>query len=295
MDEGDLRRHLARQTDRSIALMDILQMSGDTASIEAHFKALLQTQPGIIFFDILEERHLEIAGRLIWQHRGDAPLYVVGSSGVEYALTAHWRQIGLVSPPNPFVSPGEAKQLVVMSGSASPVTAGQIRWALARGYAGIRLDTVKLIDPALAAAECTRAVQQALHLIGEGQSVILYTALGPDDTALADTSSRGQVLGLPPEEIGQRLANQQGQMLQTILKQSGLGRVCVAGGDTSSYAAQQLGIVALEVILPTVPGSPICRAMANVSQFDGLEIVLKGGQVGGDDYFEVVRRGTMPN
>ena len=51
-------------------------------------------------------------------------------------------------------------------------------------------------------------------------------------------------------------------------------------------------VLALEVLAPIAPGSPLCRATAPGTRFDGLEIALKGGQVGRDDYFGGVMRGA---
>jgi uncharacterized protein YgbK (DUF1537 family) len=36
---------------------------------------------------------------------------------------------------------------------------------------------------------------------------------------------------------------------------------------------------------PLAPGSPLCRARAREDAFDGLEIAMKGGQVGKPDFF----------
>jgi uncharacterized protein YgbK (DUF1537 family) len=41
--------------------------------------------------------------------------------------------------------------------------------------------------------------------------------------------------------------------------------------------------------LPETPGSPLCTAHCDEGGFDGLQIALKGGQVGGDDYFSRIR------
>jgi len=65
----------------------------------------------------------------------------------------------------------------------------------------------------------------------------------------------------------------------------------IAGGDTSSHAARQLGIYALELLTPIAPGSPLCRASSSDQRFDGLEIALKGGQGGKADYFGRVLAG----
>jgi 3-oxoisoapionate kinase len=51
-----------------------------------------------------------------------------------------------------------------------------------------------------------------------------------------------------------------------------------------------LGIDALTAIAPLAPGSPLCRAHAARSDRDGLEIALKGGQVGAPDFFVAAKR-----
>ena len=48
---------------------------------------------------------------------------------------------------------------------------------------------------------------------------------------------------------------------------------------------------ALTAIAPLDPGSPLCRAHAPANGLDGLEIALKGGQVGCPDFLVAVRQG----
>jgi uncharacterized protein YgbK (DUF1537 family) len=48
------------------------------------------------------------------------------------------------------------------------------------------------------------------------------------------------------------------------------------------------------MIAPIAPGAPLCLARAPGFAIDGLEVNFKGGQVGGDDYFERVSRGVRP-
>jgi uncharacterized protein YgbK (DUF1537 family) len=54
----------------------------------------------------------------------------------------------------------------------------------------------------------------------------------------------------------------------------------VVGGDTSGAVTEALGIRALEALRESSPGAPLCRAYAPERRIDGLEIVLKGGQLG---------------
>jgi uncharacterized protein YgbK (DUF1537 family) len=293
MNESDLRQHLARQTDQSIALFDILHLAGQDDELDRHLQSLRAESAKIILFDTLDNGHLAKVGRLIWNSSRAESLFVVGSSGVEYAAVAHWQQIGLAEKRTRFEPLAEVEQLVVVSGSASPVTASQIDWALTRGYVGLRLDTVKLVDPAQAEAIRTAVIEQALSQLNAGKSVIVYTAHGPDDPALAATRQRMRELGFEASNMGQILGIQLGQILRVLLTETGLQRACVAGGDTSGFVAPQLGIYALEMIMPTAPGSPLCRASSHEKQFDGLEIVLKGGQVGQANYFGVIQQGGI--
>ena len=51
----------------------------------------------VVLFDTLTDEHLATIGRLIWdvQQREQKPLFVAGSSGVEYALVKHWQAAGI--------------------------------------------------------------------------------------------------------------------------------------------------------------------------------------------------------
>jgi uncharacterized protein YgbK (DUF1537 family) len=148
-----------------------------------------------------------------------------------------------------------------------------------------------LIDPTLCDAERERVVHEALAVLASGASLVLYSVLGPDDSTLTETKAALVRLGIDPDRIGALLGRQQGLMVKLLLEQTGLRRVCVAGGDTSGHAALQLGIYALEMRTPIAPGAPLCVAHSDDPQFDGIEISLKGGQNGSADYFGAIKRG----
>jgi 3-oxoisoapionate kinase len=297
MNESDLRLHLARQTTRTVTSFDLLALSGSPQEIDARFQALLAQGPDMILFDTLNDEHLVQIGRLIWQQAkerpGDRPLYAVGSSGVEYALMRYWQQTGEVAGAVSFPSPGAVDQLIVISGSGSPATAEQITWASHNGFTTLRLHSCALLDPTQAEDERNRAIAAALRILAAGSSVVLYSAQGPDDPAIPATKARGAELGIEPASVGHRLADQQGQILRTLLLETGLRRACIAGGDTCSHATPALGIYALEAIVPIAPGSPLCRASSEQPAMDTLQIALKGGQVGKADYFGKIRAGGM--
>jgi uncharacterized protein YgbK (DUF1537 family) len=282
MDESDLRRHLARQTSTPVGLVDLLQLAQGPEAIAARIAALRAAGAGAVLFDSIDDGHMLAIGRALWEQTAGGPLFVVGSSGVEYALTAWWRERGVFPPAAPFVPQGPAGQIVVMSGSASPVTAEQIAWAEANGFVGVRLDVDRLLEAE--GGYDAELVGRAVAILGEGGSPLFYSARGPDDDALKAAGRGG-------EPMSERLAVAQGRVLRAILGRTGVRRICVAGGDTCGHVVRQLGIAAMTVLTPLAPGSPLCRAHAPQESLDGLQLALKGGQLGKADFFGRVRDG----
>ncbi len=287
MREGDLRRHLAGQTERRVGLVDLLHLAQGDGAVDERLDALLHDGAGAVLFDTLDEGHLAAIGRTLWRRAAARPLFTVGSSGVEMALAALWHGAGLAPPPAPFSSPGPAEAIVVMSGSASSTTAEQIGWAAAHGYDCVRLDAPLLLDAESAEGELGRLCAHAVTALAAGRSVVFYSAQGPADPALA----AAQASTPEGKQAGQQLGAAQGRLLRSIIERSGVRRICVAGGDTSSAAVRQLGISAMSVRYPLVRGVPLCRAYSDLPRLDGLELALKGGQMGAADFFGRVRAG----
>jgi uncharacterized protein YgbK (DUF1537 family) len=266
MDEGDLRVHLAKQTALPVALLDLLALGA--ADVDRRLESLLRSNPAIVLFDVVDLAQQETAGRLIWSAKTP---FVAGSSGIEYALTAHWRREGLIPGRAELRPPGPAERLLVVSGSCSAVTERQIEWALRNGFAGLRVE-----DGADEAALASKALDAARSAPG----LVLYSALGPGDPGIRDARSNG-------EDVGLRL----GRLATSLLERGGFRRLAVAGGDTSGRVARELGLSSLEMLVPIAPGSPLCRGRGRGAA-DGLEVVLKGGQVGQEDFFGAVLRGA---
>ena len=173
------------------------------------------------------------------------------------------------------------------------MTASQIQRAIESGFQGIRLNSVNLIDPQTAESERQRAVKETLEGLQDGRSVILYSTFGPDDQVIDRTKEQMKTLGIPTQSVGHYLGAQQGMILKDIVLQTGLRRVAIAGGDTAGNVLKQLGIYVLEFLVPLGTATPLCRARSHINEFDGLEIALKGGQLGELDFFGNVLQGTQ--
>jgi 3-oxoisoapionate kinase len=274
MHEADLRIHLAAQADLTIGLADLVLLPKLDSS--AGWQNQIAGQNDLLLFDTVDEDSLRRVGALLWSLARDEPSFAVGSSGFEYALVAAWRAAGLLPAAPSLPPPSPVERMFVLSGSCSPVTAGQIAHARNAGFAGFHLDPQALLGSGEAVAH---AVGQAIGLLESGRDVLLYTAEGPADS-LPASMSQAETMA-----FNDRLGAVLGEILRAVLVQSGLRRVVVAGGDTSSHATQQLGLFALTFAAPLAPGSPLCRGHSDIAGLDGTEIVLKGGQMGQEDFF----------
>jgi uncharacterized protein YgbK (DUF1537 family) len=278
MNEADLRVHLGRQTEKRIALLDVLALWSGEAEQRLH--ELLADGPEIVLFDIFDDASLREVGRLLWLQSEANQTFAAGSSGVEYALVAHWRREGVLPEAPAFGPLQPVDRLAVLSGSCSPVTEKQIRWAQANGFSGIHVDAAALVAGDARNAAIDRIIESAWSELCSGSSVILYTAGGAHDRVEMGSADR------------ETLARLSGAIFDQVLKRTGVRRAVVAGGDTSSHAGQQLGLYALTFRTPMAPGAPICCGYSDDRERDGLEIVFKGGQCGRDSFFESVRQGS---
>lgn len=290
MAEADLLRHLGAQTSLPSALIDLEALAADPA---ARLATVLESGARILSIDSMDAASEAAAGRLIWQNRDRMGL-VVGSQGVEYALVRHWQDIGRIDPPPPARSAGAVPQIAAVSGSVSPVTARQLGWAALQGFALIPFDAAAVCgDPAALVAEEARVVSLATRACASGESPLVHSASGLDDPAVARFRAALSTSRLTPEAANRAVGEALGRILDRVLRQTGLRRAVISGGDTSGHGMRQLGLQALVALAPTVPGAALCAAHCT-GPHDGLEIALKGGQMGSDDYFGWIRAGGGP-
>ena len=289
MGEADLRLHLARQTERRIGLVDFVAMKRGEA--DAALARELAAGAEVVALDVLDEATLAEAGRLVWEHRGER-LFAIGSQGLQQALVAHWRAAGLLEAPTTAFRAAAVDRIACVSGSVSPVTAGQIAHAERAGFAAIPLDAARAVDEAAWGRELGRATERALAALAEGRDPLVFTARGPDDPAVAALRSAIEANGPGAEAVNDRIGAGLGLVLGRVVREAGLRRAVIAGGDTSGHAALRLGVYALTATAPLAPGAPLCRAHADDPALDGLELALKGGQVGRPDFFPAAKAGS---
>jgi len=278
MGEADLRGHLRAQGVDSIDLVDWRALSRTSDDeLDALIDASVADDSDAVLFDALDDSHLARIGELVWRRAMQEPMLAVGASSVAQAIVSYWRQIGW-APEAVREAPVQAADgpVFALIGSRSPVSARQAAVALGSVdgfYRGVGLNISRgdrhCADIEEQAAMCAR-------LLDRGDSVLAY--LGP----VAEGGPS------PPE-----VARTCGQLLKRVLAHApNVRRVGIAGGDTSSMAVEALGIWALGFVGTLAPGVSVTRAHADDPQLDGLELMLKGGQMGPNDIFERLLCGT---
>lgn len=279
MREASLRRHLEAQT--TMPVREVRNATGAAMANEVERLLRDGEQPGVVF-DTVTGGDLEQIGALLWGYAERGQMFAVGSSGLTSALMAAWTRAGRVSADASGAHRGGMRQaseldsqmgpLLVMSGSCSAMTERQIRWALRNGFAGIAVEPGALLKEQEGERARRAVVRDVVAALESGRSPVVYTAMGQATTALT-----GDALGVAL-----------GGVLREVLLEADVHRVLLCGGDTSSQAVQQLGVRALTFAGALQTGVPLCRAHGT-GRVDGLELALKGGQMGTEDFFAVVR------
>jgi 3-oxoisoapionate kinase len=293
MAESDLRRHLALQGLEPVQAWHYPNFELDADQQDRLLETMVDEPASAMLMDVSSARDLTALGRQVWKAACTNPLLAVGPSSVAQALVAHWSatgnrslEVSASSVSAGRVSAGSESELIgpargpvlIFAGSLSPVTAQQV--ANARAYERVRLPVDVLLENG---APAQRAIESVAAALFTGRNTIVHTA--PEQGVLADTTLASRTARASTAWIGRLLASIQSRGVR-------LGRLCIAGGDTSSLIMKTLPIWGLSYSGSLDAGVSLCRAHSDEPSLDSLELVLKGGQMGGVELFDRLARGS---
>jgi uncharacterized protein YgbK (DUF1537 family) len=283
MDEADLRLHLAKQGLADVCSVPYTAAARGAEALDNALRQALHSPPAdAVLFDVADASQLAAIGSVLWARAQGSTLLAAGPSSVVDALSTAMpssRGEGETDEASEIdgardaasragVAPAQGPVLV-LAGSLSPVTARQV--AAAKSFDIVWLDAQKLAQrDAAALADHADAIARSLSL---GRHVLACTR-APNGTS-------------PSTELdAQALAHAGGDLLAKVLAKVPLKRIGVAGGDTSSHGVQALDAWALSYAADMGAGASLCRVHSDDARLDGMEIMLKGGQMGTEDVFE---------
>lgn len=295
IDEADIRNHLESQASVTGDLIDIRTVRSQSPWLLSEELERRTNEADFVVFDALSNEDLNLIAGCIWRQERNLPRFVVGSGGISRGIAAHIAaQVAGAPAPRAFrnhVAPIE--RMLVVSGSCSLQTAEQIDHALCHGWCGIRLELPLLLRALSEQDALESLLERLLAALQTSPGVILYTARGPRDEKIEQTREVAAQLGLSDAFVLATVGRAFARLIEGAVRHAGINRIVVAGGDISGWTIRELGAESLEVIGLATTGGPLCSVSSAEPILDGLQILLKGGQVGSARLFEDVRLGRL--
>jgi uncharacterized protein YgbK (DUF1537 family) len=263
MTDANLVRVLQSQTRLNVGLLRYDSVAKGVESVRNKIAELRTAGIGMAVADALSDADLYVLGAAC----ADLPL-LTGGSGLALGLPENFRKAGKLRHSEEAASlQSISGKEVVLAGSASLATNGQVAAWLEAGRPALRIDPL-----ALAAGQ--PVVEQALAFARDSAAtVLIYATSSPDEVKAVQAQLGVERAGAMVEEALGKIAKG--------LFDAGVRRFVVAGGETSGSVVQALGVHLLQIGGQIDPGVP-----ATVSSGEQpLALALKSGNFGGRDFF----------
>jgi uncharacterized protein YgbK (DUF1537 family) len=264
MTDSNLVRVLRRQTSGGVGLVQYSTVRQGHEAIRKDFDRLRTEGDRFAVVDAITDDHLYDIGRAC----ADLPL-VTGGSGVALGLPENFRRRKVLSPHvQADQMPRINGKTAVLSGSCSRATREQVR-NMAETHPAYAFDVAELAN---GDSEIEKAVDWALPRL-ESSPVLIYSTDEPERVrALQDKIGR--------DKAGELVERAQAAVARR-LRQAGVRRFIVAGGETSGAVVNALGVEALKIGPQIDPGVPWTTSVED----EPLALALKSGNFGAPNFF----------
>ncbi|PYY88687.1 hypothetical protein DNK59_08260 [Pseudomonas sp. TKO26] len=267
MTDANLLRVLQAQTTLPVGLLRYDSVAQGVDAVRAKIAELRQKGVAMAIADALSDADLYTLGAAC----ADLPL-LTGGSGLALGLPENFRRAGKLRDLDAASLPPVAGGEVVLAGSASAATNAQVDAWLEAERPALRVDPL-----ALAAGE--PVVAQALAFVQAQQdSVLIYATSTPEQVKAVQRQ-----LGV--ERAGALVESALGEIARG-LRDQGVRRFVVAGGETSGAVVKALGVRLLQIGAQIDPGVPATVSSGG----EPLALALKSGNFGGRDFFSKALR-----
>ncbi|MCQ3024984.1 MULTISPECIES: 3-oxo-tetronate kinase [Pseudomonas syringae group] len=262
MTDANLVRVLQAQTTHKVGLLRYDTIAKGVESVRGKIAELRAEGVSMAIADALSDADLYTLGEAC----ADLPL-LTGGSGLALGLPGNFRKAGKLrdidAAKQIAISGGE----VVLAGSASVATNGQVAAWLEANRPALRINPLDL-------AAGKPVVEQALAFARDAaQTVLIYATSTPDEVKAVQKE-----LGV--ERSGAMVEAALGEIAKGLFD-AGVRRFVVAGGETSGAVVQALGVQLLQIGAQIDPGVPATVSSGS----EPLALALKSGNFGARDFF----------
>ena len=264
MTDPNLVRVLSRQTEGGVGLVGFNAVDQGAVAIRREMTKLMDRGTRWAIVDAVTDAHLMAIGEAV-----ERQALVTGGSGVAMGLPENFRRAGLLPDRS------DADALPPMQGAAA-VVAGSCSLAML-GQIGLAPEHVPVVElDALATPDAAAMAAQALSWadgkLEAGRPVVIAASATPDKVAALQAKLGRDAAGALVEDAVATIA--------AGLVDRGVGRLVVAGGETSGAVVTRLGVTSLRIGPEIDPGVPWTYANPT-----GLHLALKSGNFGARDFF----------
>jgi len=264
MTDANLVRALQRQSQAKVGLLRYDTVANGVEAVRARIDALRKEGVQLAIADAISDADLLTLG----QACAALPL-ITGASGIALGLPENFRRAGLLPVrTNAAELPAVNGPGVVLAGSVSRATNGQVAYWIASKRPAIRIDPLRL-------ARGEAVVDEALAFARAHDEPVLIYATDQPEVVKAVQAELGVVRA--GTLVEHALA-----CVSASLKARGTRRFVVAGGETSGAVVQALGVGALRIGRQIAPGVPVTVTLDD----EPLALALKSGNFGGENFFE---------
>jgi uncharacterized protein YgbK (DUF1537 family) len=262
MTDASLVRVLARQTNHKVGLVPLKLVQSGSATLRTALDKLAADGVRHVIVDAVADTDLGIIGEAVG---GD--VLVTGGSGVALGLPAAYRRRGLLAHKSGVDAlPKVGGAAAVLAGSCSAATLGQIA-AFKGAHLALDTDAICRGEPV-----GDKALAWAKDKLGKAP--ILLSASAKPDAVKALQSKYGV------EKSSQAIERTMAALAKGLVA-AGVGRLVVAGGETSGAVVGALDVSALRIGPEIDPGVPWTASVGNKP----LLLALKSGNFGAPDFF----------
>lgn len=256
-------RALQQQTKSKVGLIAYDVIAKGTNAVRARIGSQRSEGVRLAIADAISDADLYVLGEACADHK-----LITGGSGIALGLPVNFRTASLLPETGPASDlPVIAGKSVVLSGSASKATNEQVaQWRATRP--SFRVEPLALWrgEPVVA-----QAVEFATK--HQDEPVLIYATSTPEEVKAVQKELGGGKAGHLVEQALASIARE--------LRNTGVRKFVIAGGETSGAVVQALDVKSLRIGAQIDPGVPATQSIGE----DPVALALKSGNFGAKDFF----------
>jgi 3-dehydrotetronate 4-kinase len=266
MTDPNLVRVLQRQTKSKVGLIRYDTIMKGADAIRTRIAEMKQDGVRLAIADAVSDADLYVLGDAL----RDLKL-ITGGSGIALGLPQNFRAANLLAHAEHAADlPKIDGPALVLAGSASKATNAQVaEWRASKP--SFRVEPMAL---SRGEAVVDQAVAFALDHMKRDETVLIYATSSPDEVKAVQKELGVEKAGHLVEDALASIARR--------LRDEGVRKFVVAGGETSGAVVQALDVRSLRIGPQIDPGVPATQSIGAVS----LGLALKSGNFGTTDFFE---------